>query len=248
MQRHPILGGTEPPKPRMRTGEVIQAAAGLANVVIAVVAYLQLNTPRAWWILALGVGLLALAFGGPLVRWLGGWWRRKQDDRTARRVLPELRSLTRSMAKLVDPGASNTLQAGLQEAFKIYDPAIGTTGQMLERLHVPSVHLFDEMLAHVGARLDVEPSDMGHVLRTLAEFYTVISAHSTQCIQPVFRSMPKDARDVLTPEARGVLNSYRERYVAFHAAFIKFTEDLGASLRASRLHSQYYVFRPDALN
>jgi hypothetical protein len=43
------------------------------------------------------------------------------------------------------------------------------------------------------------------------------------------------------------LNSCRERYLAFHVGFATFTEDLGASLRASRLHAPYYVFRPDAL-
>lgn len=239
MHRHPILGGA-PPKPPAPQFSVIQALAGLAQVVVAVVAYLQLNTPRAWWILALGAALLALTFGGPLVRWVGDWWRRKQDDRTARRAMPELRSLIRAFQKLVEPNDNVTLQAGLQEAFKNY-------ANVLELLHVPSVHLFSEMLHNLTVRLDEEPTDAGQVLRALAELHTVVSAHSAQCIQPVFRSMPKDARDLLTPTARATLNSCRERYLAFHVGFAKFTEDLGAALRGSKLHASYYVFRPDAL-
>ncbi len=241
MQRHPILSGTQPLKPQGPQFNVIQALAGLAQVIVAVVAYAQLNTPRAWWILALGAALLALTFGGPIVRRVRDRRLRRLDDHLARRVLPELRSLVNTFGKLVSPQNNDTLQTGLQEAFKNYHG-------MLERLHVPSVHVFDEMLHNVRVRLDEEPADAAHMLRALTEFYTVISAHSAQCMQPVFRSMPKDARDLLTPDGRGPLNSYRERYVAFQAAFAKFTEDLGESLRASRLHATYYVFRPDALN
>jgi len=240
MQRHPILGGNDPPKPRATQSTAIQALAGLAQVVVAVVAYLQLNTPRAWWILALGAALLTLTFGGPLVRWIGAFWRRRHDARAARRALPELRSLVRSFGNLVDTNASDILQAGLQKAFRNNHGMIG-------RVHVPSAHLFNEMLHNLTVRLDADPTDVAHLLRALAEFYTVVSSHSTQCIQPVFHSMPKEARELLTPDARSVLNSYRERYVAFHAEFASFTEDLGATLRAARLPATYYVFRPNAL-
>lgn len=240
MQRFPILGA-QPPKQQGPQFSVVQALAGLAQVIIAIAAYLQLNTPRAWWILGLGGALLGVTFGRPVVRWVRQRWRRRHDDRVARRGVLELRSLVRTFGKLVSPSTSDTLQAQLQEAFKNHH-------EMLQRLCVPSVHVFDEMLHNVNVRLDEEPTDTDHMLRALAELYTVVSAHSAACIQPVFRSMPKDARDLLSPEERGTLNSYRERYVAFHAAFTKFIEDLDPSLRAARLHQTYYVFRPDALN
>ncbi len=242
MLRHPILGGTtEPPKSRVTLSAAIQALAGLSQVVLGLVAYQQLNTPRALWIVALGAALIALVSAGPVIRQLGAWWRRRQDDRTARRIMPELQSLVRAFGKLVSSDRNDTLQAGLQDAFRNH-------ANVLELLRVPSVQLFGEMVHNLVVRLDEEPADAAHVIRALDEFHTLIGAHSRQCMEPVFRSMPKDARNLLTPEARGVVNSYRERYVAFHAAFAKFTEDLGASLRASRLHQTYFVFRPDALN
>lgn len=241
MHRHPILGGPEPPKPRATPSAVIQALAGLAQVAVAVVALMQPNRPGAWWIFGLvGVALLAAAFGGPLLASLGAWWRRRHDERTARRAMPELRSLVRAFQKLVEPNSTATLQAGLQEAFRNH-------ANVLPLLHVPSVHLFAEMLSNLAVRLDEEPADAEHLLRALAELYTIVSAHSEQCIRPVFRDMPKDARDLLTQAARATLNSCRERYLEFHSAFARFTEDLSASLRASKLHAPHYVFRPDAL-
>lgn len=240
MIRHPILPGAEPPKPHDSHSTVFQGVAALAQVIIAVVAYVQLKTSRAWWILALGAALLVFTFGGRLGRIVRDRWRQRHDDRLARRVEGEFRSVARTFGKLVSPNDSTTLQAGLGEAFRNYHG-------VLERLHVPSEHLFDEMLHNLVVRLDEEPSDAAHLLRALAEFYTVVSAHSTQVIQPVFRTMPKDLREMLSPDARGGLNSFRERYIEFLAAFTKFTEDLEASLQGSRLHSTYYVFRPNAL-
>ncbi len=242
MQRHPILplGGPEPSKPRMTTAEALQALAALAQVIIALVAYAQLNTPRAGWILALGGALLVLTFGGTLARRLRARWHRRLDDRVARRTVPELRSLVRTLEKLVDPNANDTLQAGLRAALQNYANAF-------DLLRMPSGHMFDEMLRNLSARVDEEPADAPHVLRALAELYTTVSGHSEQWIQPVFRSMPKSVNELLTPTARGVVNSYRERYLAFLTAFTRFVEDLGGSLRGTRLHSTYFVFRPDAL-
>lgn len=238
MHRYPLLGGEpKPPAPRSTAVDVL---TGLAQVVIAVIAYLQLQTPRAWWILALGAVWLGVAFRHPLWVWVIESRHRKGDERTARRAMPQLRSLTRAFAKLVSPPANDTLQAVLQEAFRNHHG-------ILDALHVPSGHLFDEMTSNLSARIDGEPADAAHLLRALAELHTIVRAHSTQCIEPVFRHMPKEAQDALTPGARAALNSVRERYLEFLGGFTRFTEDLGASLQASKLHVSYYVFRPDAL-
>ena len=85
------------------------------------------------------------------------------------------------------------------------------------------------------------------MLRALDEFYTIIGAHSEAWMAPVFRSMPTGVREMLKPDARAAVNSYRERYV-FHTDFGKFIDDLTASMHHGHLPRQFYVYRPDALN
>jgi len=97
-------------------------------------------------------------------------------------------------------------------------------------------------------RLADDPAGRSQFFLVLDEFYTVIGAHSNQWIEPVFRSMPTGVREMLKPETRAALNSYRERYVGFHADFGKFVEDLTASMHDGHLSRQFYVYRPDALS
>jgi hypothetical protein len=239
MQPHPILGGKPPEKPRETNTVEVLAAVG--NMVAGVVALTQTNIVIA--LVILGVGFLSFLFA--LRHRIGRFFRerrnRKLDDRMARAALPQLRVLARSFDKLVDPNDEKTLYALLRRAFENY-------ANVFEQLHMPTAHLFSEMLRNVRNRLDDEPANKGQILLVLDEFYTVIGAHSNQWMEPVFRSMPTGVRDMLKPDTRAAVNSYRERYVAFHADFGKFVEDLTASLHDGHLPRQFYVYRPDALS
>jgi len=141
--------------------------------------------------------------------------------------------------KLVSPNASDTLQIGLQEAFQNY-------ANVLDRLHVSPAYVFDELLSNLNARLDSELADLGHLLKALAEFRTIVGTYSTQCIEPIFRSMPKDVQEMLKPTSRATLNSFRERYIHFLTEYAEFTEELEGSLRSAPYHAPH-VFRPDEL-
>jgi hypothetical protein len=155
-------------------------------------------------------------------------------------MLPQLKGLVRMFSNLVDPNADNTLYALLRKAFE-------NVAGVMDRLHVPSPHVFSEMVGNVQQRLADEPDSMTQVFRALDEFYTVVSAHSNEWIAPLFRSMPNDVREMLKPDSRTAINSYRERYVGFHGEFLKFIDDLTASMHDGHLYRAFYVFRPDAL-
>ena len=103
-------------------------------------------------------------------------------------------------------------------------------------------------LGNVQRRLDDEPADQAQFFRVLDEFCTIISAHSNDWMAPVFRSMPTGVREMLKPEARAAVNSYRERYVAFLMEFEKFVDGLTVAMHDGHLRRQFYVYRPDALN
>lgn len=239
MQQHPILGGQPPEKPRETNTVEVLAAVG--NMVAGVVALTQTNIVVA--LVILGVGFLSFLFA--LRHRIGRFFRegrnRKLDDRIARAALPQLRALARSFEKLVDPNDEKTLYALLRRAFENY-------ANVFEQLHMPTGHLFSEMLRNVHNRLDDGPADKRQILRVLDEVYTIIGAHSNQWIEPVFRSMPTGVREMLKPDTRSAVNSYRERYVAFHAEFGKFLEELTASMHERHLPRLFYVYRPDALN
>jgi len=239
MQHHPILGGKEPEKPRETNA--IEVVAVLAQVPVAIVALTQAKTVVALAILTIGVVMLLIAFRKAIGRLYRGRRYRKHDDRAARAALPQLRGLVRTFGKLVDPNADNTLYALMRKALE-------SLAGLMDRLQIPTAHVFSEMVGNVQKRLDDDPADMIQVFRALDEFYTVVSAHSSEWITPVFRSMPNDVRQVIKPDARAAINSYRERYVGFHAEFMKFVDDLTASMHDGHLHSTFYLFRPDSLN
>jgi len=155
--------------------------------------------------------------------------------------LPQLGALARSFDRLVDLNDEKTLYALLRRAFENY-------ANVFEQLHLPTSHLFSEMLRNAMNSLADDPAGRSQFFLVLDEFYTVIGAHSNQWIEPVFRSMPTGVREMLKPETRAALNSYRERYVGFHADFGKFVEDLTASMHDGHLSRQFYVYRPDALS
>jgi hypothetical protein len=239
MQHHPILGGKAPEKPRETNA--VEVVAALAQMPVAIVALTQAKTVVALAILAVGVLLLLIAFRRPIGRLYRGRRYRKQDDRAARAALPQLRGLVRTFGKLVDPNADNTLYALLRKALENF-------AGLMDRLQIPSAHVFSEMVGNVQRRLDDEPANMVQVFRTLDEFYTIVSAHSSEWIAPVFRSMPNDVREMIKPDARAAISSYRERYVGFHAEFMRFVEDLTASMHDGHLPRAFYVFRPDSLS
>lgn len=239
MKQHPILGGKPPEKPRETNTVEVLAAVG--NMVAGVVALTQTNIVVALVILGVGFVSFMFALRHRISRFFRDRRNRKHDDRTTRAALPQLRALARSFDKLVDPNDEKTLYALLRRAFENY-------ANVFEQLRMPTAHLFTEMLRNVKNRLDDEPADKGQILLVLDEFYTVIGAHSSQWMEPVFRSMPTGVREMLKPDTRAAVNSYRERYVAFHADFGKFVEDLSASMHDGHLPRQFYVYRPDALS
>jgi len=239
VHRYPILGGREPEKPRETN--TIEVIAALAQLPVAILAVAQAKTLVALAILAGGVLLFLFAVRHRIRRFYRGRRDRKHDAQAARTALPHLRALARAFDKLVDPNDEKTLYALLRRAFENY-------ANVFEQLHLPTAHLFSEMLRNVQSRLDDTPADKNQVFRVLDEFYTVIGAHSSQWMEPVFRSMPNGVREMLKPDTRAAVNSYRERYVAFHADFGKFVEDLTASTHDGHLPRQFYVYRPDALS
>ena len=239
MHQHPILGGHQPERPRETN--TIEVLGVLVQAVAAVVAATQSNTIVALMIVGAALLLLPIVFQKRISRFFRERRNRKHDDRMARVALPQLRALARSFDKLVDPNDEKTLYALLRRAFENY-------ANVFEQLHLPTAHLFSEMLRNVKNRLDEEPADKREIFLALDEFYTVIGAHSNQWIEPVFRSMPAGVREMLKPDTRAAVNSYRERYVAFHADFGKFVENLTASMHDGHLPRQFYIYRPDALS
>jgi hypothetical protein len=239
MQGHPILGRKEPETPRETNA--FEVAAALAQLPLAIIALTQAKTVTALGILAVGVLLFLFAVRKTIGRRYRARRDRKHDNRASLAALPQLRALSRAFEKLVDINDDKNLYALLRRALENYANAF-------DQLHVPSPNVYSEMMRNVKNRLDDQPAGKTEVFRVLDEFYTVLGAHSDDWMVPVFRSMPPSIKEMLKPDARAAVNSYRERYIAFHTDFGKFVEDLTASMYGGHLPRQFYVYRPDALN
>jgi len=232
----PYFPGVEPPEREQpqRSG-IWDVATVLVTIGLAVLA--SVKSPSFWAFFALAALVVAARVAGPTLHAVGGWSRRRRDERVARRAFANLQKFADLFARLINTSNTDTLQAALQKALE----------RQQQALHIPTNHWFESWSMHLDKRLSEDRHDLPHLLRALDEFYSLVNAYSTECVQPVFQSMSADVRQLLTAGGRAALESFRERYVGFLDRYIEYTGDLAASLTQARF-LPVSVFRPEQIS
>lgn len=218
-----------------RRPAVWDVLTGLVPVALAIVALFQGEDERFWGLLALAALGISISLYRPALEATKRWLANRHDERLARRALQGLEDFVARFGELVGPDRNDTLQATLQSAFQ--------SVALPQQLRIPSVHWFNTLVGELRERLRNDPSDLAHFVRAHGEFYTIVSAYSNQCIEPIYQSMPQDVRQILTPASRSALEAFRERYVGFRDGFVKYSNDTAGAMRAPRFHPAF-VYRP----
>jgi hypothetical protein len=219
-------GQKDPPR-ASKTSTAIEALTGIAQVAIAVAAWLQLQTSRASWILGLGVAWLVLAFRRPIAGWIKQQRRRAHDDAIARRAVPELRLLIRRFGEFVDEGnRSDTLRAIIQNGLQ-NDQA------NLQRLLVPGGHWLRSLVLELLDRLRDTPVGLNYLVRAGAEFYTIVSAYGDQCLLPIFERLQPGDRQLMIGACGRQLEAFRQRYMGFRDDYEKYVRAVLSNLHAT---------------
>ncbi len=233
-----LFGVPSQPEPPHRS-TAWEALTSLATVALALAALVQGQQARFWGLLALAALAIVVRFSSPVLAAVRKWLATRHDERVARSALSGLQDLVARFGELVNQSRNDTLQQALQTVFQA-QPATIT------RLHIPSVHWFGSIASELLARMQIDPPDLTHFVRAHAEFWTLVSAYSDQCLQPVYQSMLQDFRQALTPAGRSALEAFRERYVNFSDAFMKFSKDTAAQLKVQRFHP-VHLYRPEPI-
>jgi hypothetical protein len=232
----PYFPGVEPPQPDPpQRSAVWDVVIVLVTISLAVLG--SVKAPSYWAFFALAALVVASRFAGPTFRAVRHWRQRRHDERIARRGFANLQKFADLFARLINTTNTDTLQAALQKALE----------RQQQALHIPTNHWFESWSMHLGKRLSEDRHDLPHLLRALDEFYSLVNAYSTECVQPVFQYMSADVRQLLTAGGRAALESFRERYVAFLDRYIEYTRDLAASLTQARFQP-VSVFRPEQIS
>jgi hypothetical protein len=232
----PYFPGVEPPQPDPSQRSAIwDVVTVLVTIGLAVLA--NVKGASYWAFFALAALVVAVRIAGPTFHAVRHWWQRRQDERVARRSFANLQKFADLFARLINTSNTDTLQAALQKALE----------RQQQALHIPTNHWFESWSMHLGKRLTEDRQDLPHLLRALDEFYSLVSAYSTECVQPVFQSMSADVGQLLTAGGRAALESFRERYVAFLDRYIEYTRDLAASMKEPRFQP-VSVFRPEQIS
>jgi hypothetical protein len=151
-----------------------------------------------------------------------------------------LAHLGEELQPLTSSSNGGTIQKILQEALR-------QDIQTLTTLGLPSAHWFDVRLGYILGRLAAGPKDVDYFERCFEEFSTLVYEYSEVCLRPVFTTHAHTLRATLTPEGRGALGSFRERYLVFLDHFETLAKDLTRSLSTPNSRFGVYAFRPDPL-
>jgi hypothetical protein len=222
-----------PPPPRVSPWEALTA---LATLALALTALVQGSQARFWGLLALAALAAVVRFSGPLLIMVKRRLANRHDEQVAHFALADLQNFANQFGELVSQDRNDTLQQTLQTAFQ--GPSTAA------RPRIPSAHWFGSILSELVARMESDAPDLAHFVRAHAEFWTLVSAYSDLCLEPVFQSILPDARAALTSSGRSALEAFRERYVGFRDAYMRFSKDTAAQLKVQRFHP-VHVYRPE---
>lgn len=237
MRPFPVTPETPPSRPSGAAEWFTAVAAAVAAFAAAVngPVWLRLLT------LAFAVLVIVVAWHAPIMKQIRRWRIRRHDEAVVRRWFGPLTRLAEEFKPLVSSSNGGTIQ-------KLLQGALQQDIQTLTALGLPSAHWFDVRLGHILGRLAAGPADMDYFERSFQEFSTLVYEYSEICLRPVFTTHAYTLRAVLTPEGRGALGSFRERYIVFLDHFDVLVKDLTRSLSTPHPTWGVYAFRPDPLS
>jgi hypothetical protein len=194
-------------------------------LVIVIIAQMQEQRLRFWALLGFAALSLTVGFYKSGMTLFGTALTRWRHGRVARKHFPEFKCFVRRFGEFVDTGRSDTLQQ-----IVLNDLCRGSTATS-ETLRRMPVQLFINFYYHLRARADATRQEKPTTfVRSLTEFNNLVTSYTQYCVEPVFNSMPTELRNSLTPDIRGNLELFRERFARFlddYESYLKEFADSG---------------------
>ena len=226
----------QPPKP---TAFDILTRAVLPIALVAF-AQQQEQPVRFWALIALAFLIAMIGFYHIGVKQIRKWVNKLHDRRFAEKTFPRFRRLVQRLGELLDTTRIDTLEYIARERLCRSNTA------RFEELQMVPLDLFGGFWRDLDSRVEKQQPNLGNLMQSTSELHNLVSSYNRHCVGPVFDGFPEKMRELLTDEAKSVLESFRERFVRFLEDFDEYTNDLQGSLRTVFVQS-YYINRPRPL-
>jgi hypothetical protein len=180
------------------------------------------SPPRFQWAL-LGLTAVLVVFGflyAPVAEKRRQWREQAHDIRASAYALPELRRLARTFAEFVDNGRADTLHYIVANDLCQHKP------ELLAQLSIPPLALFNQPSVYFSQRASRHLAKARELQWTMMEFHWLVGSYCTFCVADVFNRFPKDLEPALTPQVKGSLNEFQQRFAAFLSEYEAFVKNL----------------------
>jgi hypothetical protein len=174
-----------------------------------------------WAVLGLTAFLVVFGFlYTPFAEKRRQWREQARDIQASAYALPELRRLARAFAEFVDNGRADTLH------YLVTNELCQHKQELLAKLSIPPLALFNQPSVYFSERASRHLAKARELQGTMMEFHWLVGSYCTFCVVDVFNRFPKDLEPALTPQVKGSLNEFQQRFAAFLNQYEAFAKNL----------------------
>ncbi len=203
--------------------------------------FLSWNSPWRLWAF-----LVAALFFGTIGAYprlkiaLGRRVERLRDNHVAEKEFPKFRQLVRRFGEFVDTRTSTTLHYIIGN-----DLCEPLRTELLRRLGIPTIAFWSERWYFFLVRLNRQIPSLPELEFATSEFHSIVAEFNNFCVAPIFETLPRELRAMLTEQDESKLNGFQQRHMYFIADYESFAKALSESRPVlQRLPSCFSHYNP----
>jgi Super-infection exclusion protein B len=141
-------------------------------------------------------------------------------DKRVEEAFAQLDEFARRFAQFVNRGTSDTLHYIVESDIYYGQPAFRADCQL------PNLEIWIGQHQYFSERLQRQPKTMEELRPALHEFQFIVASYNNFCVHPILNLLPENLRAQVTPQARGKLNLFQQKFRQYLEDYQLFVERL----------------------